>query len=295
MKLYIIHSAKSSLEPLREVLKGADVKLNDAYEFSSDSQLQNTLVNRIKDADGVIAVVDDSSSHISFEMGIAVALNKPIFALVAPGENIPSYAFEIPYVTTDLSNKSVPRLALQGFLEQLRTKGKRYWVHNVKKVSSNQFKISARHNDIIFSSLRSHSYGRDIEDIIFALLNSVGITVEKQTTHGSDTGVDFAVWSEDLRGMLPNPVLIESKVGLLNRGAFNEAYSRLAAVVSKYGSGTGLLLYLDRNGRRFNRANDWNPKVLAFDLEDFANELETKRFGEVLLERRNQIAHGQVE
>jgi hypothetical protein len=292
MKLYIIHSAKSSLEPLRDALKGADVKLDDAYEFSSDSRLQNTLVDRIRHADGVIAVIDDSSSDISFEMGVAVALNKLIFALVAPGQNIPTYAFEIPYVTTDLSNKSVPRLALQGFLEQLRTKSQRNRTRNVRKLSSNQMKISEYLDDVTFSSLRTRSYGKDIEDIVFRLLTSVGITVERQPAHGGDPGVDFAVWSDDLRGMLPNPVLIESKVGELDRRAFNAAYSRLSAVVSKYGTGTGLLLYLSRNSERFNRADNWSPKVLAFDLEDFANELKTKRFGDVLLQRRNQIAHG---
>ena len=185
----------------------------------------------------------------------------------------------------------MPRLALQGFLEQLRTKSQRNWTRTVRKLSSNQLKTSPLPNDITFSSLRTRSYGKDVEDVIFRLLTSVGITVERQLAHESNTGVDFAVWSDDLRGMLPNPVLIESKVGVLDRRVFNAAYSRLSAVVSNMGW-SGLLLYLDRNSERFNRADNWNPKVLAFDLEDFANELETKRFGEVLLQRRNQIAHG---
>jgi hypothetical protein len=54
----------------------------------------------------------------------------------------------------------------------------------------------------------------------------------------------------------------------------------------------GLLLYLDRSGRRSKLEYTGNPYVLKYDLEDFARALLEKPFTAVLLERRNQLVHG---
>jgi len=54
----------------------------------------------------------------------------------------------------------------------------------------------------------------------------------------------------------------------------------------------GLLLYLDREGRRFDQIRWDTPYVLRFDLEDFARALKQKPFANIIVEKRNRLVHG---
>jgi len=141
------------------------------------------------------------------------------------------------------------------------------------------------------SRMRQSGDAAKIHQTIADILRKAEPTVEEHTG-GKDPGADFAVWSDDLRGSLGNPILVELKASKLNEMSFRVAYSRLARKVQDSGSAAGLLLYLEKNGKRFGRPTTWIPSVLWFDAEDFARELSEKSFAQVLVERRNRTVHG---
>ena len=92
-----------------------------------------------------------------------------------------------------------------------------------------------------------------------------------------------------------NPILIEVRTGNLDLARLQSAYERLVAQVLGSDARFGVLLYLDHSGRRFMRPKNWVPSVLALDAEDFANDLLSKSFANVLMEKRNNLAHGRPE
>jgi hypothetical protein len=144
------------------------------------------------------------------------------------------------------------------------------------------------------SRLRQSGTPTEVERTVAQLLR-VSRTTAIEGKGARDRGADFAVWSDSLRSSLGSPILIEVKATNLNHFSFRAAYSNLAKQVQESGSAAGLLLYLDKSGKRFPRPATWIPSVLWFDAEDFAKELSRKSFGEVLAEQRNKIVHGLVD
>lgn len=141
------------------------------------------------------------------------------------------------------------------------------------------------------SRLRQSGDSVQVERVVAEILRRAGATVEEYGDP-KEHGVDFAVWSDALQRSLGNPILIEVRASQLNEKSFQHAYSRLTRQVQESGSAAGLLLYLERTGKRFEKPEAWVPSVLWFDVEDFAKRLSEKSFAEVLVERRNRTVHG---
>ncbi len=292
MNVFISHSAQSRIAPLRDLLKREGISFQDSFDPSKSSDILESIRVKLQTADAVIAVITREATNVFFEIGFAMALQKPVLVLLSPGVTLPSFAAPATYLTSDLSDSDVLRLGVRRFLEDSKKR-----ILKVRQPRKEH--VDAQHDGRViqnlverFHAVRQSARPLQVERLVADLLRAADITALEEYSEGRDRGVDFAVWSDSLRPSLGNPVLIEVKATKLNKMSFRAAYSRLAKQVQESDANAGLLLYLDKGGQRFGKPATWIPTVLWLDAEDFAKELLKKPFADVLLERRNRAVHG---
>jgi hypothetical protein len=295
MNVYLSHSASSQLGALRDLLHREGTSFRDSFDLSAGSNISERVFAEIQAADAVIAVISQDAANVFFEIGVAIALHKPVLALLNPGTTAPSFIAPMTYLTSDLADSDVLRLGVKRFLDESKERPPK-----VRQTRKEARLITRGPNSLQriieqLSHLRQAGNPSEVERRVAEIFRAAGITAVEEYKDAKDRGVDFAVWSDSLRSSLGNPVLIQVKVSKLNEMSFRVAYSRLAKQVQESGSAAGLLLYLDKSGKRFKKPATWIPSVLWFDVEDFANQLSGKSFAEVLVERRNRAVHGLVD
>jgi hypothetical protein len=295
MNVYISHSAQSQIGPLKDLLQAEGVSFRDSFDISAGTDVSKSILDEIQAADVVIAVINGKGQNVFFEIGVAVALRKPVLGLLSPGVSVPSFVPPLAYLTSDLADSDVLRLGIRQFVERSREGHTDLSGNRQAPQATHHARTSLRSLIKELPHLRQSGNPAKVERLVEKMFRMAEITAVEAYGDVRDKGVDFAVWSDSLQTSLGNPVLVEVKASKLNEMSFRVAYSRLAKQVQDSSSAAGLLLYLDKNGKRFRRPATWIPTVLWFDIEDFANELLRKDFARVLTERRNKAVHGLVD
>jgi TIR domain/Nucleoside 2-deoxyribosyltransferase len=292
--VFISHSAKQEIGSLLEVLRSEKVKILDAFDLAASRPIGATIRSAIDRADAIIAVFssESDSANVSFEVGYATALRKPVFLLLKPGNSVPEFTSGLRYLVSDVTDSQILRIGVQGFLRDIASRGAKQRSVRTLSPSVQPDRPAIRTLLERLGQLRSSIEPAKVERFTADLLRAASVTALEEHEGVRDRRADFALWSDDLHSSLGNPILVEVKTGNLSEPNLNEAYNRLAHQVSESDARLGLLLYLDHNGRRFRRPGAWVPVVLAFDLEDFARQLLTHSFAEALLESRNKLVHG---
>jgi len=118
MNVYVSHSAKSPIGPLRELLQQEGASFRDSFDLSASSDVSKRILSQIQTADALIAVISEEAPNVFFEIGVAIALRKPVLALVKPGTTAPSFVAPLTYLTSDLADSDVLRLGVKRFLDK---------------------------------------------------------------------------------------------------------------------------------------------------------------------------------
>jgi len=291
MKIFLSHSANTSVSALLALLKDEDAILHGSFELPPGPNPMESIRTEIHSADAVIVVLDSEASNVLFELGIAFGLRKPTLVLVKPGDSVPPFAAFTRYLTYTGSVTEILKLGVEGFLGTVRphkpTKSAELRKRQMSPEASSRFPTLTEEVE----RLRAQPHEQQLHALVNSVLTSAGVTSVQDDAGTRDRGVDFVVWSDSLRGSFGNPVLIEVK-GYLDGAQFQSAYLRLTKLVSESQSAAGVLLYLKRSGQVFERPQGWNPLVLWFDIGDFSVEVLHRNFAEVLIERRNLMVHG---
>jgi hypothetical protein len=297
MIVYLSHSAAQNVAPLRRLLEQEGVDLQGSFDFSARGDMTDAAQSAIKKATAFIAVLDSSAVNVYFEIGIATALRKPVLILLGPGMTAPAFISGVRHLVSGVTDSDILRLGVKSFLREARTRR-----HAKAPTSRSGLLSTGRPNhgriQTIIEELkegRASLAASAIEHVAAELLRAAAITAIEEQSPGKDRGIDFAIWSDSLHASRGNPILVEVKAGSLDNAKFAHAYDQLVSSVFKAEARAGLLLYMDRNGRRFSKPDKWVASVLTFDLEDFARELLTKSFAETIVERRNRAVHGLSE
>jgi nucleoside 2-deoxyribosyltransferase len=295
MKVYISHSANTEIGPLRNLLEREGVSFRDSYDPTSPTDFQETVSEELRAADSVIAVITEGARNVFFELGFALALRKPVLALLTPGTVLPSFLMPLNYLTSDLTDSEVLRVAVSRFLDKSKVRHSRSKKTRKGSVVEQQGRIPSESFAQQLSILRGSGNALEVQRVVGLILRSAEAVTVEENRGANDRGVDFAVWSNALQRSLGNPLLIEVKASKLDEHSFQLAYTRLIRQVRESGSASGLLLYLDSDGKRFKKPEGWLPSVLWLDAEDFARQAAEKSFPEVLVQQRNRSVHGLLD
>jgi hypothetical protein len=112
MNVYISHSAKSQIGPLRDLLLREGALFRDSFDLSATREIQEKITAEIEAADAVIAVISESAPNVFFELGVALSLGKPVLLLLTPGTVVPSFLAPVTHLTSDLADSEVLRVGV---------------------------------------------------------------------------------------------------------------------------------------------------------------------------------------
>jgi hypothetical protein len=264
----------------------------DRYGISLDSPIHAATVRSMAQADFAIIVLSELHASVLYEIGICDGLKKPMLIVIDPKIDVPAFIQTHLHIRGTLHDKEIVRLAIEKFVDEQLTPGTRPSRPSRPVPRSH---ASTNITDLQLSRIGElrHADPHQFEAAAFDLFSEMRLG--PVGTQGGDRGVDLAIWSTGLSPIFGNPILIELKSGRLDKARLSAARSQMKKYLENSDAKLGLLLYLDRQGRRFPERKDRDPRIILYDYEDFLHSLRGSSFEEVILSARNELVEGGSE
>jgi hypothetical protein len=293
LRAYIAAPATLDPTPIRDFLDREGVDSDDAYSIAAGTDLLEALIRRIRVADFAVAVLNEDAGWTAYELGLCDALAKPVLVIASPALSAPASIASHPLIRTSIGNSDVWQLALKKFVQEVREDRAKPGHHRPRR-SQGAKGGSTRLLDLAeqIHAERENGSPSRVEELTLDVFRTAAVIVVAQEPRLADRGADFAVWDDRLAHSVGLPIFVELKVGNLDGQRLKETEWQLADAMRASSGRLGLVLYLDRNGRRFPTPTWDAPFVVRFDLEDFARDLARRPFAELVVEQRNKLVHG---
>jgi hypothetical protein len=276
------------------------VNLSDLYEALADLGVEPISTSELgagaaltqgplASLDCAIAVLPDGTNGQSavtaatyLEIGIIIGQGLPILIIAARPDTTPPALAGLNHVYTDLANKEALKFHIGLFVKNLPAARKPPPVSaSLASATINRYRQDFK------DLLESHGPGRGIEfeQRVGDLLRECGAVIEERV--GGFDQVDIAGYLPGFEKSL-GPFIVEVKTGRLDSRRFSDAKRQLGQYVVNSQSGLGLLLYETKSQLK---ADYTVPLVIAMQVTDLLNKLETQSLGKVLLDARNRAIH----
>lgn len=296
LKCFLSASYDTDLSLIKSVLAENNVETFDLYDFSIGSSIQDILKRKLRQSDFAVFVVSKESKNVLYEIGVCEGLGKPSLIIIDKEANLPFYIDNKLSLTANLSDREFLKMTLLGFIDEIRAKRK-----PTKRVTRSTEKQFEKYDNDIKEVLnflleqtkriRENGQGRELEYVIEEIFKTIHLKYA-DNSRGPDIGIDFALWNDKLGRIIGNPIIVETKFGRLSDETFKKAELQIKRYAESSDARVALLLYLDRTGKRHKFKSSLNPLIIAYDVEDFINDLLESNFESVILTSRNKIAHG---
>ncbi|MBK8968376.1 MAG: hypothetical protein IPM36_17270 [Lewinellaceae bacterium] len=296
LKCFISASYETDTTTVKNVLAENNVEVFDLYDFSIGESIQQILKRKIRQSDFALFVMSQDSQNVLYEMGVCEGMGKQHFILLGKDYKIPFYVENKIYQRVNLQDREFLKLIIDKILEEVR-KNKKPTSKKIKRKEkqSNIYNIDIQENLKSYlnqiKNLREFGHGRELEFIIEDVFKTIKLNSVQNLTY-TDKGVDFALWNDELGRVIGNPIIVEVKYGNLSRQNFNNAEFQIKRYTEKSDAKLALLLYLDKNDKRFKIETSLHPLIISYDVEDFVRDLLNETFENIILSQRNKIAHG---
>jgi len=140
-------------------------------------------------------------------------------------------------------------------------------------------------------SIRQRNSSREFEDLIKDVFNTLDLQIVSNEYSVEGKGADFALWDESLESVIGNPIFVEIKFGNLKTQDIFNTEQQLKRYIEIGEAKAGILLYLDKEGKKFDDTPTLNPFILKFDFEDFLTKLSSHNLKQIFLNKRNSLVH----
>ncbi len=249
---FISHSALRDISAIRRLLDEAGVQVRDSFGLPSASVITEGVVSDIRDAYFLIGILDAEAARVFFEIGFASALQKPVLLISDPGISPPFDIAQHRLVTAGIEDSEILKLTIRGFLKELESKRPHKRPRTRSGLEPRQQNTAAVRDALhAIQKLRQQASESELSRTTSELLKAAGVTAVEEFGGTREVGADFAVWIDALTTTFGNPILIELKAENLDQARWNSAHEQVARALGDSGARLGLLLYLDRRGRRF--------------------------------------------
>lgn len=294
MKCYISAPANSDLSLINEMLDRLQIEYHNFYDFSVGSSFSDLIKRKIRESDFVLALISESNQNVLFELGVAQGLNKPMFLLVKKGVKLPFYLEDKLYYQTDWDRDTdLIELSLKNYIDDISRKSSK---RKSKSLSDKNLTIDETNDFIIkLRKLREESKEVDLTNLLLQVFDRLKINAVSELSADNRARVDIAVINEKLSPYFGNPLLFEIKSGNISPSKIESAEEQLKSYIELTDAKAGVLLYLDRENKRFDYGNKISPFILRFDIEDFILGIASDGFERYLIKTRNELVHGKIK
>lgn len=296
LKCFISASSDTDTAFIKNVLAEYEVDTIDIYDFSIGNSIQQILKRKIRQADFALFIVSDRSSiNVIYEMGVCEGIGKQHFVFLEKDFKVPFYLQNQLFIRADLNDRNFLKSAVEKILQSVNKKEKFTKQSPKEKNEIKSYSRDIKDNLKSYLSqirnLRRDGHPRELENILEEIFNTIRLSYVQNETN-KDTGVDFALWNDELGKILGNPMIVEVKYGNISKNSFHNAEEQINRYINKTDAKVALLLYLDKEGRRHKIKSTLYPLIISYDIEDFVTDLLTHSFESLILAQRNKIAHG---
>ena len=293
MKCYIARTFDTDQAILEIVFKALDdlnIKRHDGYDsIPVSNSIKDNIIKSISSADFIIAVVLKQSFNVIFELGVAVGIKKPIFLIM--GEDVQT-PYNISSFTTIRTNKNLSEnltLPLRQFIESIKKEKKENIEHKI--ISGSPKSILPNGIFLELNKLRENGTGRDFELFVKQFFDRISNQFTTSSgLHIKDNGYDYALWIDDLEGILINPILFEFKFGNINNQVIENTISKLLHN-NNNSSQITFVLYCDKNNKKIGSTISKIP-IIFVDIETFIKKVYESNLSTAIIYFRNSAAHG---
>lgn len=289
-KCYVAHNIQDDISILADLLLENNFELIDAFNSSQKNEILLDINERIKKCNFTIGILNiNQSSNVLFEIGVSYGLGKPTFVILTDNRvDLPFNLLNIRYSRTTLDNKKLLQLAIKEFLDEVSDKNKKKKI--VKWKSNLQHHVS-QDQILQIENIRKIGSGLEITTFLGDLFKKLNFHFAYMNK-ANDSRIDFVFWQDDPSGNLSSKVIpVEVKIGNLNNSKIRQAENQLREIMLQENSEFGLLLYLDRDEKRFIDDIPVSPLVIRMDVEDFIKSLKNNDLFSLLWDKRNHIVH----
>lgn len=294
VKCYISSDSNYDLSKLENILFKLGVETHNFYDFSIGSSFSDLIKRKIRESDFIVALITQKNQNVLYELGIAEALGKPIFLLVEQEVKLPFFLEGKMYYQLDWSkNTQLLELSLKNYILDISNKYTRY---KKRKIENEIVHLSVEDTNeylIKLRQLRNSDFREtDLIALLMRMFKKLNVQAVSEMALGNRARVDIAITNEPLSNYFGNPILFEVKSGIINPNTIESAQYQLQGYLSKTEANFGVLLYFDKNYKRFGKEFYRVPDILMFDIEDFVQGVSSEGFEKFLVKARNEYVHG---
>lgn len=290
LRCYISAPASFDITKVEAILDSQNVMHHSFYDFSIGTTFSDLVRRKIRDSDFIVAILQSENSNVLFELGVAEGLRKPTFILVDKDLKIPFFLDTKLYYQTNFKDLSLIKLALSNFVLDMAGKKKQQY----RKADKDTLSVDETTSTLVrIKQLRENPNEMEIFSLIkdtFSKIDIQNVSINEST---KDQGADLVIRSKNLAPYFGNPIFVEIKAGNLNENKILQAQHKLLAYLQNTEAKGAIVIYLDKDNKRFDNTKSIYPSILLFDLEDFVNGIASEGFEKLLIEKRNKAAHGQ--
>ena len=288
LNCYISAPTNFDLTRLESLLDSQKIEYHSFYDVSIGSTFSDLIRRKIRESDFIIAVLQYDNANVLFELGVAEGLKKPTFILVDKDYKVPFFLDTKFYYQTNFKDLSLINLALKNFVRDIGSRKKTI----ARKDESDTLSVDETTTTLAkLSKLRKDPNEREIFNLIKDTFSKIDIQNVSISESIVDKGVDLVIRSKNLSPYFGNPIFVEVKAGNLNAQRILQAEQQLLNYLNHSDAKGAIILYLDRDNKRFDNIKTIYNSILLFDLEDFINGIASDGFEKMLIEKRNKSVH----
>jgi len=289
MKAFLSYQVGDDISTVHNLLLKNNIEIFDALtDLQFNHSYQQDIKDIIKKCDFIVIIYSKDNPNLAFEAGVAIGSNKPIFSILAGGnENI--FLLDSTYVHVQPSETEKIEFSLELFLENINLK------KNLKPVINPNLKFYGGGEvtpvkdyfdiEMQYASVRNKT-GSDLEDFIQEMLKAYGVKVVKNTKkinyNNEYSEPDFAIWYDELSSLLNNPINIRVK-NIINP-------TNLPFSFSNNSIGSTIVLY-DKLVNITPKHLPISSDIIFISIPNLVGELSSHGFAESIKRVRNALIH----
>ena len=288
MKAFVSYKYGSNISVIFDLLKNHNIDFFDSkYDINIGHSFQGAITQGIKDCDFFVAIYEKENANIAFEIGIAHALKKPIFAVIStPGSEYPDFLLESVHVMAKPEDYEKIKFNLDIFIKNIKPKRRNIKPPKIQTTLTYKENWFYKYNSINIKN--EVTLEKFVGEILYK--NKIDIITNKWDSNKNYI-TDYCIWSDYLANSMGNPIFIEVKKDLHSRN-IKSLFKELCDGINNSNAKSGIVFYENLINLSFEELNKYNSKKLFFvKLQDFLIKLENEDFNNAILDIRNEIVN----
>jgi hypothetical protein len=288
MKAFVSYRHGTNISVIFDILKNHGIEFFDSNsDIMIGKSFQEAISKGIQECDFFVTIYESANANTAFEIGLAYALKKPIFAIInASGQDFPDFLIESVHVQSRADDYEKIRYSFDIFIKNIKPK-KKSTKPKRRAVEKSVFQDWIE----IYNSFEQKNE-ITLEKFIAEILEKYKIEViENKWNKDSSFIADFCIWSNALTNVFGNPILIEVKRHIHSRN-LKLILSDFTKSLDNSNAKTGIIFYdYLTNVDKTELINKSSSRLLFIEIKEFLQTLNNVDFNQAIINTRNKTVH----